>query len=286
MQFQPHRKVTLPQKFDAINRMRIVKIQKVKTENFTVKTFSFIDKLCGKADPGQFVMVWIPGVDEIPISLSGIESGGNTSITIHGVGEASNTLNQKKEGDIIGIRGPFGNGFVPKKGNVMVVGGGTGIGPLMPLVKKLVKIANKVTVMCGVKNKENLLFFNTLKKICSGIKTEIIFTTEDGSFQHSGLITDQVKNQLKTQNFDLIYACGPELMMYKIFILSEQHKIPIQVSLERIMRCSIGLCGSCQLGKIRVCKDGPVLNSEQLRSIKEEFGKFRLDQTGKKIKQV
>jgi dihydroorotate dehydrogenase electron transfer subunit len=83
----------------------------------------------------------------------------------------------------------------------------------------------------------------------------------------------------------MIYTCGPEPMMHKMFLLAEQHKVPLQASLERIMRCSIGLCGSCQIGKLRVCKDGPVLNSEQLRSIKEEFGKFRLDFTGKKIKQ-
>ena len=74
--------------------MRTVKIQEVKTENCTTKTFTFIDKPCGKAEPGQFVMVWIPGVDEIPISLSGINSDGRTSITVHGVGDASEVWHQ------------------------------------------------------------------------------------------------------------------------------------------------------------------------------------------------
>jgi dihydroorotate dehydrogenase electron transfer subunit len=82
----------------------------------------------------------------------------------------------------------------------------------------------------------------------------------------------------------MIYTCGPEQMMYSMFLLAEQHNIPLQASLERLMRCAIGLCGSCQIGKLRVCKDGPVLNSEQLRSVKEEFGKFQLDLTGKRIK--
>jgi dihydroorotate dehydrogenase electron transfer subunit len=263
----------------------MVKILDVKTENCAVKTISFNDELCGKAESGQFVMVWIPGVDEIPISLSGINSDGYTSITVHEVGNASEALNRKQIGEIIGIRGPFGKGFVISKGKVMVVGGGTGIGPLMPLTEKLAKVANKIIVMSGVKSQENLLFLDRLDDICSGINSEIVYTTEDGSFEFAGFVTDQAELKLTKEKFDMIYTCGPELMMYRMFLLAERHKIPLQASLERIMRCSIGLCGSCQIGKLRVCKDGPVLSSEQLRSVKEEFGKHRLDATGKKIKQ-
>lgn len=279
-------KSPIPRNFDEINRMRIVKILDVKTENCTVKTLSFNDKLCGKAKPGQFVMVWIPGVDEIPISLSGINSNGQTSITVHAVGDASEALNRKQKGEILGIRGPFGKGFVLSKGNVILVGGGTGIGPLMPLTEKLAKIAKKVTILSGVKSQDNLLFVDRLNKICSRINSEIIYTTEDGSFEFAGLVTDQAKLKLANEKFDMIYTCGPELMMYRMFFLAEQYMFPLQASLERIMRCSIGLCGSCQIGRLRVCRDGPVLSSEQLRSIKEEFGKFRLDATGKKIKQT
>lgn len=275
----------VPSEFDAINRTRMAEVLDVKTENCAVKTLTFNDKLCGKAESGQFVMVWIPGVDEVPISLSGISSDGLTSITVHGVGDASEALNQKKKGDLIGIRGPFGNGFVLSKGNVMVVGGGTGIGPLMPLTEKLVKTADKVTVMSGVKSQENLLFLDRVDKVCSGVDSEAVYTTEDGSYEFEGFITDQAEQKLMKEKFDMIYTCGPELMMHKMFVLAEQYDVPLQASLERMMRCSIGLCGSCQIGKLRVCKDGPVLTSEQLRSVKEEFGKFRLDATGKKIKQ-
>jgi len=275
----------VPPQFDATNRMRTVELSEVKIENCAVKTLAFNDKLCGKAEPGQFVMVWIPGVDEIPISLSGISSTGRTLITVHGVGDASNALNKKQKGEIIGVRGPFGKGFVPSKGNVMIIGGGTGIGPLMPLTEKLVKIADKVTVMSGVKSQENLLFLDRIDQICSCVNSETVYTTEDGSYKLTGFITDQAEHRLNDEKFDMIYTCGPEPMMYKLFILAELHNVPLQASLERIMRCSIGLCGSCQIGKLRVCKDGPVLNSEQLKSVKEEFGKFRLDKTGKRIKQ-
>ena len=285
MQFHSRKGSPVPASFGSVNRMRTVEVLEAKEENCSVKTLTFSDELCRNADPGQFVMVWIPGVDEIPISLSGINNDGNTSITVHDVGDASRALNKKQKGEKVGIRGPFGKGFVPSKGNVMVVGGGTGIGPLIPLSEKLVKIADKLTVMSGVKNQDNLLFVDRVDQICSEGNSETVYTTEDGSYEFSGFITDQAEQKLMNEKFDMVYTCGPELMMYKMFLLTEHYKVPLQASLERIMRCSIGLCGSCQIGKLRVCKDGPVLTSEQLRSVKEEFGKFRLDATGKKIKQ-
>jgi dihydroorotate dehydrogenase electron transfer subunit len=263
--------------------MRTVEVLGVKKENCTVKTLTFVDKLCKTANPGQFLMVWIPGVDEIPISLSGINVDGLTSITVNGIGDASKALNQKEKGDILGIRGPLGKGFTLVGGNVMVVGGGTGLGPLMPLTERLVKIANKVTVMSGVKNQDNLLFVDYLKKLLSDIDSETVITTEDGSYGIECLVTKQVEYKLMNDFFDMIFICGPEAMMYRTFLLAEQYDVPVQASLERIMRCGIGLCGSCSIGKIRVCKDGPVLNSKQLRSIKDEFGKYRLDFTGKKV---
>ena len=274
----------MPPAFDSVNRMRITEIVETKKENPDVKTVTFVDKLCGKAEQGQFVMVWIPGVDEIPMSLSAINPEGLTSITVHGVGEASTALNKKEEGDQIGVRGPFGNGFVPADGNVMVVGGGTGLAPLMPLTEKLVNVADKITLLCGAQCQDNLLFLDRANNILSKQDSETVVTTDDGSYGIKCMVTEQVKQKLQQENFDMIYTCGPEQMMYSMFLLAEQHDVHLQASLERIMRCAIGLCGSCQIGKLRVCKDGPVLTSEQLRSVKDDFGRFRLDYTGKRIK--
>jgi dihydroorotate dehydrogenase electron transfer subunit len=264
--------------------MRVTEIVETKNENPDVKTVTFVDKLCGKVEPGQFVMVWIPGVDEVPMSLSAINNEGRTSITVHGVGEASRALNKKEKGDQIGVRGPFGNGFKLAEGNVMVVGGGTGLAPLMPLTERLVKVADKITLLCGAKCQNNLLFLDRANSILSEQDAETVVTTDDGSYGIECLVTEQVKQKLQQEKFDMIYTCGPEPMMYSMFLLAEQYNVPLQASLERLMRCAIGLCGSCQIGKLRVCKDGPVLTSEQLRTVKEEFGKFRLDMTGKRIK--
>lgn len=284
MHVHSQKRSPVPPDFDSANRMRITEIVETKKENPDVKTITFMDKLCGNAEPGQFVMVWVPGVDEVPMSVSSINVDGLTSITVHGVGNASWALNKKEKGDQIGVRGPFGNGFTPVEGNVMVVGGGTGLAPLMPLTEKLVKVADKVTLLCGAKCQDSLLFLDRVDKILSEQDAEAVVTTDDGSYGIECLVTEQVKQKLQQEKFDMIYTCGPEPMMHSMFLLAEQHNVPLQASLERLMRCAIGLCGSCQIGKLRVCKDGPVLTSEQLRTVKEEFGKFRLDMTGKRIK--
>jgi dihydroorotate dehydrogenase electron transfer subunit len=81
----------------------------------------------------------------------------------------------------------------------------------------------------------------------------------------------------------MIYTCGPEQMMRKVFDLAEKHGIALEASLERLMRCAIGLCGSCVVGKYRVCRDGPVFNDVRLREVKAEFGKSKRDFDGRKI---
>jgi len=282
MTFHPQKRSRMSVRHTATNRLRIVKIQEVKRESPTVKTFTFQDKLCARAKPGQFLMVWIPGVDEIPMSLSTISPKGLTSITAAEVGEATRALHQRKRGDTLGIRGPYGNGFTLTNGNVMIVGGGTGLVPIMPLIENLVGLATKITFLLGAKTKNELLFQNRIERTLSTVNVEIVATTEDGSYGLKGVVTDQAKQKLAKGRFDMIYACGPEQMMHKMFLLAEQYKTPLQASLERIMRCAIGLCGSCVIGKLRVCKDGPVLTSEQLRLVKDEFGRFKRDFQGRK----
>lgn len=267
----------------AANRLRIVKIENVKQETPKVRSFTFKDKLCSKAKPGQFIMVWIPDVDEVPMSLSGI-SQNVCSVSVEKVGEATEVLHQRKTGDLIGIRGPFGNGFRLIEGNIMIVGGGTGITSLMPLVESLVKESVKATFLLGAKTRNNLLFRDRIQVFLSKIKGRFEFTTEDGSYGSKGVITDLAEKQLAEEKFDVIYTCGPERMMYKMLLLSERFQTPLQASLERLMRCAIGICGTCVIGRFRVCRDGPVFTGEQLSEVKEEFGHFKRAFNGRKIK--
>ena len=265
----------------AANQLRTTPILNVKTESPTVKTFTFKDKQCAKAKPGQFIMLWIPKVDEIPLSILDAEKDGTVAVAVKKVGEATNALYSKKAGEIIGIRGPFGNSFALKKGKILMIGGGTGTAPLLFLAKQLTSKVKRIVFVIGAKNKEELLFIDKLEDTCT--KRNVVATTEDGSYGLKCLATTPLEKLLKEEKFDIIYTCGPEQMVRKVFDLAEKHKIALEASLERLMRCAIGLCGSCVVGKYRVCKDGPIFTAEQLREVKSEFGISKRDFSGKRI---
>jgi dihydroorotate dehydrogenase electron transfer subunit len=132
----------------AANELRTTRLVGVETESPTVKRFKFKDAQCTKAQPGQFMMLWIPGVDEIPLSILDVDEDGFVSVAVKNVGEATKALHTRKVGDIIGVRGPFGNSFLMVKGRVLVVAGGTGAIPLSFLAKRLIpRMATGVFVL-------------------------------------------------------------------------------------------------------------------------------------------
>lgn len=265
----------------ATNKLRITRILSVAEESATVKTFTFRDKECTKALPGQFLMLWIPGVDEIPLSVLDVKKDGTISIVVKKVGEATEALHKMKVGETVGIRGPFGNSFTLKKGKVLLVGGGTGITPLLFLTKKYASKADKLVFVMGARTKEELLFVDELEKLCG--KGNLIATTEDGSYGIKCLATTPLEALLAKERFGMIYTCGPERMMLAVLNLAEKYGITLEASLERLMKCAIGLCGSCVIGKYRVCMDGPVFTASQLTEAKAEFGVSKFDFNGRKI---
>lgn len=268
-----------------VNCLRIVRIKKIKQEGSRIKTLVFDDENCRKAVPGQFVMVWIPGLDEIPMSVFCHSSSNNVSVTVEKVGQATEALCGLKIDDQIGIRGPFGNGFsFTEKGGVLIVGGGTGLIPLAFLGERLMEFPVKMTFLAGAKTKDKLLFQDKLKSLTRTTGGRMVLTTDDGSCGLRCMVTEPVERLLAKERFDMIYTCGPEPMMRKMFLLSEQYNLPLQASLERLMRCAVGICGSCMLGGFRVCTDGPVFTREQLRSVETEFGRFKLDFDGRSVR--
>ncbi|MEM2098156.1 MAG: dihydroorotate dehydrogenase electron transfer subunit [Candidatus Bathyarchaeia archaeon] len=264
----------------AANTMRTTQITNVKTVSQTVKVFTFKDKLCARAKPGQFLMLWVPRVDEIPLSILSAEEGA-VQVAVKAIGGATCELHELGIGDIIGVRGPFGTCFTENYGRILLVGGGTGVAPLLFLAKKLVSKAEHISFVVGAKTKNELLFLNELNTVCT--QQSAIAVTEDGSYGVRCLATAPVEELLAKSKYDMIYTCGPELMVRKVFELAEQHSVAIEASLERIMRCGIGLCGSCVIGKYRVCKDGPVFNVARLREVKAELGVSKLGFDGSKV---
>jgi dihydroorotate dehydrogenase electron transfer subunit len=248
-----------------------------------LKTFTFEDQECLQAEPGQFLMLWIPGVDEIPLSILVEEEKNQLSVVVKKVGEATKALHSKRKGAVIGVRGPFGNSFTQQKGKILMVSGGTGVVPILFLARRLVSTATELISIIGAKTQDELLFMNEFERIFGKEGMRVIATTEDGSYGFEGLATGPLESLLEKEEFDMIYACGPEKMMRRVFDLAEEYKIALEVSLERLMRCAIGLCGSCIVGRYRVCKDGPIFNSNQLREISSEFGISKLDFDGRRI---
>lgn len=265
----------------AANKHRTTPLLSVKPESPTVKTFTFKDKHCAKAKPGQFLMLWIPGVDEIPLSILDADPNGTVSVAVKKVGEATKELHKLEAGKIVGLRGPFGNSFTLRKGKILMVGGGTGLAPLLFLAKKLAVERTNFVLVIGAKTRGELLFKKTFENICG--EENVKATTEDGSYGVKGLATTPLEQILAQEKFDMIYTCGPEKMMRKVFDLAEKHNVPMEASLERLMRCAIGLCGTCMIGRYRVCRDGPVFTANQLREVKAEFGVSKRDFNGKMI---
>jgi dihydroorotate dehydrogenase electron transfer subunit len=179
------------------------------------------------------------------------------------------------------VRGPFGNSFTETRGRVLLVGGGTGTAPLLFLAKRLAPIVDRLSFVIGAKTKTELMFLDQLDAVCT--EETAVATTEDGSYGLQCLATEPLERLVEKQSFNMIYACGPEKMVRKVFELAEKRKIPMEASLERLMRCGIGLCGSCVIGKYRVCRDGPVFTSARLNEIKEELGYSRLGYDGSRI---
>lgn len=262
----------------SIDRIRIVKVEEVVEESPTVRTLRFNDRLCANARPGQFTMVWMPRMDELPMSVMIAEKDNYAALTIRKHGPTSTALYNTPLNSLLGVRGPYGNSFDVKKDNVLLVGGGTGLVPLMRLSKVLVRKKCNVTFIMGSKTKEEVIFEKFAKSILK--KAKIIVTTEDGTYGMKGLATEAMEKAVKKDDFDAAYTCGPERMMKRVLEIAHAYNIPAQASLERLMKCGIGICCSCCVGRYLVCKDGPVMNGSEVLKL-PEFGMHARDKSGR-----
>ena len=257
-----------------------LKVSDIIENNPTFRTYIFKHPINSR--PGQFVMVWMPGVDEIPISI-GWQTDKEFRLGIAKVGDCTKAIFEKiKKGDRLGIRGPFGKAFDLKKyKKIIVVGGGAGVPPMLNLAQRAVKKNIEVTAILGARTADLLIYEKEFKKL--GCKLSV--ATDDGSKGCKGFCTKLLEETLEKHKTDCIYTCGPELMMYRVADMAKHYKIPCQVSLERFMKCGFGICGQCCIDGtgLRVCKDGPVFDGRIALS-HPEFGKYKRSSSGKRIK--
>jgi dihydroorotate dehydrogenase electron transfer subunit len=263
------------------DEIRTIIVHSVKKEVKDITTINFEDEIVRTAKPGQYLMVWVPGDDEIPMSISTIDQNGLSSITVRNVGKTTEILSTIKIGSKIGIRGPFGNYYKIMGEKPLIVGGGSGIANLFPLVKEFISKGVKPTFILGGRSSDQLLFEDILVDL---LKEKLLITTDDGTIGYKGYASDYAAILMAENQYDQVYTCGPELMMMKIFHEAVKKEIEVQASLERYIKCAVGLCGNCAVGMYRVCTDGPIFNSKMLNDIRDEFGISSMDASGMKIR--
>lgn len=251
---------------------RTVRISQVIEETWTVKTFVLDDKI--EAEPGQFVMLWLPGVDEKPISIAAPDP---LTLTVARVGPFSDALHQRRAGDLLSWRGPFGNPFrLDAARPALLVGGGYGAAPLYYLAHQAMSRGIPTTVALGARRTEDLVFVQRFRDL--GVK--LLLATEDGSQGYRGYVIGAILDQLA--DGPTIYACGPEGMLVALYQLCHTHHLAGQLSVERYMKCGFGLCGQCALDDLLVCTDGPVLSVEQLDG-KRDWGHYHRNVAGRRL---
>lgn len=265
---------------------RTYRIKHIQQETEMVRTYTFDGSL--GARPGQFVMLWLPGVDEKPFSVA-FDNGAETKITFFAVGPMSEELAQCKVGDLVGLRGPFGTSYEWGPGqHIALVAGGYGAAPMFFVASETVHHGCTLEVIVGARGKEHLLY---LKELESLPHVSLHVATDDGSMGFKGYNVQLLEKMLavtqdpKTEDkpIDQVFACGPERMLKACSELTAKYKIPSQLSLERYMKCGFGLCGNCVVDPlgIRLCTEGPVVKNDTCVKI-EEFGKYHRDALGKK----
>jgi NAD(P)H-flavin reductase len=224
--------------------------------------------------PGQFSMLYARGVGEIAISISGDPSAhdGRLIQTIRDVGAVSGALAGSQPGDVVGVRGPFGTdwGLDTAIGHdLVIVAGGVGLAPVRPVLLGALARRDqyrRIVLVVGARSPGEFLFREQLDKWAELPELEVALTIDlpdEGWPGTVGFVTEPLARLSLDPDRTIAFVCGPEPMMrFSAKVLMDKGVAPtsIRVSLERNMKCGVGLCGHCQLGPLLVCRDGPVVD--------------------------
>lgn len=269
-------------KFDS--RFATVKIKKIIEENPSTKTFVFDYPLGGL--PGQFLMMWLPGIDEKPMSVA-FDDGKEFWVTICKVGPFSEAMHGLKVGDRVGIRGPLGTHYEFEKGDhLALVAGGYGAAPMYFVASQAAALGCVVEFILGARSEDLLLYRKQISGLGENVKLHL--ATNDGSVGHKGFVTEVLDEVLEggvsaTGGVNKVFTCGPEVMMKAVGDVCDKHKVGAWMSMEKYMKCGVGVCGQCALDDTGdlVCKEGPVMAWDLLKK-SPEMGKYHRDAQGKK----
>ena len=234
--------------------------------------------------PGQFSMLWVFGVGELPISISGHPAQNDRLVyTVRSVGQATHALVSREVGDDVGVRGPFGTGWPVEKaqgGDVLVIAGGIGLAPLRPVIYEVLHNRDKygrLVILYGARSPRDLLYRKELTSWARHCDTQVLVTVDYGGLSwrgHVGVVTTLFKYARLQPARSVAMACGPEIMMRFVARDLETHGFArenIYLSMERNMKCAVGFCGHCQYGPHFICKDGPIFPYDLMRPLLEKY---------------
>ncbi|WP_371361393.1 dihydroorotate dehydrogenase electron transfer subunit [Sporomusa rhizae] len=220
------------------------------------------------ARPGQFVHIRLTDALEPllrrPFSIADCDSSEGTLTLIYRVvGRGTALMSGLKSGHTLDCMGPLGNGFTLSGQRPLLVGGGMGLAPLLMLAKTFCSCSS--TLLMGGRNAQELFWPNIYRDVCNNI----YITSDDGSLGHRGFTVDLLPGLLQEKKFDVVYACGPHVMLKSVAEVAQKYHIPCQVSLEEYMACGVGACLSCTCAgtsgkRNKVCTDGPVFWTEEV----------------------
>jgi len=229
--------------------------------------------------PGQFVMVHVWGIGEVPISVSGPpeRAGEPIVLTVRAVGAVTEAICASEPGALLGLRGPCGNSWPIAEaagGDVLVVAGGIGLAPLRPVV--LHALANRsdygaAAVLYGARTPGDLLYVDELERWRATLAVDVTVDAADTSWKGKvGVVPKLIGNAEFRPDAVTAFVCGPEVMIHFTVEALREHGVSderIILSLERDMRCGVGLCGHCQLGPTLICRDGPVYSQAEVGAL-------------------
>jgi len=227
--------------------------------------------------PGQFSMLWVFGVGELPISISGDPAKQDQLVyTVRSVGKATHALVSQKAGSAVGVRGPFGTGWpveAARGHDLIIVAGGIGLAPLRPVIYHVLahrQEYDRLVLLYGARSPRDLLYRKELAAWARQRDTQVLVTVDYGGLSwrnHVGVVTTLFKFARLRPARSVAMLCGPEIMMRFVVRDLETHGLnrnQIYLSMERNMKCAVGFCGHCQYGPHFICKDGPVFPYDQL----------------------
>jgi len=226
--------------------------------------------------PGQFNMVYVPGVGEVAISIASDPEDELLDHTIRIVGRTTRVIGGLETGDVLGLRGPFGNGWPLQEArwkDVLVVTGGLGCAPVTGAIEYMFRRRAsyaQISILHGVKKTSDLIHHDRFREWRRNPDTRVLLTSDEPDRQwqhHTGVVTELFEEVEIDPARTVVLICGPEIMIRYAVQILERRGVParrIFVSLERNMKCAVGLCGRCQFGPEFICKDGPIFRFDRI----------------------